>query len=98
MKKIKIKDHSVSKEQFELIENSEFGMLVTSPQPPISKLAAYYETEEYISHTDANRNLFEKVYHLRLYRYPNNFFIHQYPLIYHTMMMHGIIKHESHMI
>jgi len=38
--------------------------LVTSPQPPISELAKYYETEEYISHTDTKRNLFEKVYHL----------------------------------
>ena len=64
MKKIKVTDHSVSKEKFELIENLEFGMLVTTPQPHTSDLAKYYETEEYISHTDTKRNLFEKVYHL----------------------------------
>lgn len=64
MKKITIKDHSVSKKNFELHYNSEFDMLVTSPQPSASELPNYYETEDYISHTDTKRNLFEKVYHL----------------------------------
>jgi len=64
MSLLKVIDHSVTKEEFELIENLEFGMLVTSPQPATSELAKYYETEEYISHTDTKRNLFEKVYHL----------------------------------
>jgi len=61
---LKVTDHSVSKEKFELIENTEFGFLVTTPLPDISELPKYYETEEYISHTDTKRNLFEKVYHL----------------------------------
>jgi 2-polyprenyl-3-methyl-5-hydroxy-6-metoxy-1,4-benzoquinol methylase len=60
----KIKDHSVSNEYFELKKNSKYGFLETTPLPDISKLSKYYETEEYISHTDAKRNLFEKVYHL----------------------------------
>jgi len=64
MSLLKVIDHSVTKEEFELIENLEFGMLVTSPQPATFELAKYYETEEYISHTDTKRNLFEKVYHL----------------------------------
>lgn len=61
---MKIKDHSVSGEVFELIENSEFGFLQTIPQPLPEKLPEYYESEDYISHTDSKRNLFEKVYHL----------------------------------
>jgi len=64
LKAFKITDHSVSKEIFELIEDTNYGFLVTTPLPDISELAKYYETEEYISHTDTKRNLFEKVYHL----------------------------------
>jgi len=60
---LKVKDHSVSQESFELVYNSELDMLVTKPQPAKEKLASYYETEDYISHTDTKRNLFEKVYH-----------------------------------
>ncbi len=59
-----VKDHSVSREEFQLIENSEFGFLETSPQPSKEKLPEYYESEDYISHTDSKRNLFEKVYHV----------------------------------
>lgn len=61
---LKVKDHSVSGEEFELIQNSEYGFLETTPQPSSDKLPEYYESEDYISHTDSKRNLFEKVYHL----------------------------------
>ncbi len=64
MKNLKVTDHSVSKESFELVKDTQFGFLVTTPLPDVSDLAKYYETEEYISHTDTKRNLFEKVYHL----------------------------------
>jgi len=64
MSLLKVTDYSVSKEKFELIEDTTYGFLVTSPLPSISELGKYYETEEYISHTDTQRNLFEKVYHL----------------------------------
>ncbi|MDG5491078.1 class I SAM-dependent methyltransferase [Psychroserpens sp. SPM9] len=58
-----VKDHSVSGETFQLKFNSELDMLETYPQPEIDKLGDYYESDDYISHTDAKRNLFEKVYH-----------------------------------
>lgn len=60
---IKVKDHSVSQEDFELVFNDEFGMLETFPQPSVETLGDYYKSEDYISHTDAKRNFFEKVYH-----------------------------------
>lgn len=63
MSLLKVTDHSVSKEKFELVKDTKYGFLVTTPLPDISELAKYYETEEYISHTDTKRNLFEKVYH-----------------------------------
>lgn len=61
---LKVKDHSVSGEEFELIPNSEYGFLETTPQPSLNKLPEYYVSEDYISHTDSKRNLFEKGYHL----------------------------------
>ncbi len=61
---LKVKDHSVSGEAFELIRNSEYGFLQTTPHPSSEKLHEYYKSEDYISHTDSKRNLFEKVYHL----------------------------------
>lgn len=60
---LKVRDHSVSGEEFELIYNQEFDFLQTHPQPFESKLGDYYESEDYISHTDAKRNPFEMVYH-----------------------------------
>ena len=59
-----VKDHSVTGEEFELIQNSEYGFLETTPQPTSDKLPEYYKSEDYISHTDSKRNLFEKAYHL----------------------------------
>ena len=61
---LKVKDHSVSGEEFQLIQNKTYGFLETSPQPEAKQLSDYYKTEDYISHTDSKRNLFEKVYHL----------------------------------
>nr|WP_321245590.1 class I SAM-dependent methyltransferase [uncultured Psychroserpens sp.] len=60
---LNVKDHSVSGEEFQLIHNEELDLLETQPQPSEDKLGDYYESEDYISHTDAKRNLFEKVYH-----------------------------------
>lgn len=61
---LKIKDHSVSGEEFVLVQNPEYGFLETTPKPLLHKLPEYYESEDYISHTDSKRNLFEKVYHV----------------------------------
>jgi len=61
---ITVKDYSVSGEEFQLIENLEFGYLETTPQPSLENLSSYYESEDYISHTNAKRNLFEKTYHI----------------------------------
>jgi len=59
----KVEDHSVSKEVFDLHHNPEFDMLITFPKPSLEKLPSYYESDDYISHTDGKRSLFEKMYH-----------------------------------
>lgn len=56
-----VKDYSVSNEEFRLYQ-TEDGLLVTDPQPKGEELAAYYESDDYISHTDGNRSLFERLY------------------------------------
>jgi 2-polyprenyl-3-methyl-5-hydroxy-6-metoxy-1,4-benzoquinol methylase len=54
------KDHTVSGELYEVMKNQEYDFLVTSPVP--SDLEKYYQSEDYISHTDAKKSLFDKVY------------------------------------
>ncbi|MDT0294676.1 class I SAM-dependent methyltransferase [Mesonia ostreae] len=56
------KDHSVSGETFELIWNKHQDILITTPQPSLEELPNYYESEDYISHTDASKRLFDKAY------------------------------------
>jgi 2-polyprenyl-3-methyl-5-hydroxy-6-metoxy-1,4-benzoquinol methylase len=58
-----VKDYSVSKETFDLYQDETLDMLITFPQPNIENLGKYYESEDYISHTDNKRSWFEKLYH-----------------------------------
>ncbi|MFV1449184.1 class I SAM-dependent methyltransferase [Maribacter sp. HS] len=53
-------DHLVSKEKFRLEHLTETDMLVTQPIP--ENLYNYYESNNYISHTDESKTLLEKVY------------------------------------
>ena len=56
-------DYSVSKETFDLYYDQDLDLLITSPQPSPENLGMYYESNDYISHTDSQRSLFEKAYH-----------------------------------
>jgi 2-polyprenyl-3-methyl-5-hydroxy-6-metoxy-1,4-benzoquinol methylase len=58
----KVRDYSVSKQIFDLHHNPEFDLLITYPKPSLEELPSYYESEDYISHTDGKRSLFEKLY------------------------------------
>ncbi|NBL65750.1 methyltransferase domain-containing protein [Flavobacterium sp. NST-5] len=60
---LKVIDHSVSKETFHLVLHPELDVLQTIPVPNASDLPKYYESDDYISHTDNKRSLFEKMYH-----------------------------------
>ncbi|WP_460220411.1 class I SAM-dependent methyltransferase [Psychroserpens sp. MEBiC05023] len=61
---LEVKDYSVSGETFQLMHNDVLDMLETTPQPSKDTLAKYYDSDDYISHTDAKRNIFERVYHI----------------------------------
>lgn len=55
-------DFTVSKEEYEVLLNEEFQLLVTQPVP--KDLGKYYKSEDYISHTDSKKSLFDKVYQI----------------------------------
>jgi len=57
-----VKDYSVSKEDFNLYHDESLDLVFTFPQPDEINLPKYYESEDYISHTDGQRSLFEKAY------------------------------------
>ncbi|OYU84131.1 MAG: methyltransferase [Flavobacterium sp. BFFFF2] len=57
-----VNDFSVSHEKFSLEWNQQQDMLITVPQPSSDTLSSYYQSEDYISHTDHARTLIEKLY------------------------------------
>lgn len=57
---LKTKDYAISQEEFHLVYNKDMDMLITQPRP--ETLDKYYQSESYISHTDANSSLIEKLY------------------------------------
>lgn len=57
-----VKDYTVSQEIFSLYYNRAYDLLLTDPIPPKEILGNYYQSENYISHTDGKRNLFERLY------------------------------------
>ncbi|NNK76270.1 MAG: class I SAM-dependent methyltransferase [Maribacter sp.] len=57
---LKTKDYSVTGEKFDLRYDQSLDMLVTKPQPV--NLDPYYKSNDYISHTDANTSLIDRVY------------------------------------
>lgn len=56
------KDHTVTGKVFHLVWDEEREMLVTSPRPDKSELPSYYQSEDYISHTDSRKNFTDKIY------------------------------------
>lgn len=61
MKHKVIKDYSISKEDFSLKYNETYELYQTD-FGNWSELDRYYQSENYISHTDGKRNWFEKIY------------------------------------
>ncbi|WP_026451833.1 class I SAM-dependent methyltransferase [Aequorivita capsosiphonis] len=59
---LSVKDYLVSGEVFNLIHDQDHDMLKTSPQPDVENLPKYYESEDYISHTDEKRGLMSRLY------------------------------------
>ena len=57
-------DYSTSKESFSIRECDSCRFRFTSPIPTEDKIGEYYQSEDYISHTDSSKGLMNKVYRL----------------------------------
>ena len=57
---MKVKDHFLTGEEFELVETQIKGIYKTTPLP--SNLSKYYESKDYISHHQDSGSLKEKIY------------------------------------
>lgn len=56
------KDYTVTKETFGLYHDEKYDMLTTFPKPNLEDLPKYYESRDYISHSDKKSGLFSMMY------------------------------------
>lgn len=61
---LQCRDHFVSGEEFFLKECSGCGLKITYHAPDEESIGPYYQSEKYISHSDTNRGLVNRLYHL----------------------------------
>lgn len=61
---LSVKDYLVSGEPFDLIYDPALDFLKTFPQPNPEELPRYYESQNYISHTDEKKGLLSGIYQL----------------------------------
>jgi len=57
---LKTSDYFLSKENFELLHDEELDMLITHPHP--KDVSKYYESDNYISHTDQTTSTADQLY------------------------------------
>lgn len=55
-------DHTVSKQHFDISKCNACGFHFTNPQPETNELGKYYESADYISHSDSEAGLVNKIY------------------------------------
>ena len=55
-------DFTVSKEQFSLSKCNDCGFIFTNPRPNQHEIGKYYQSDEYISHTNSSRGIQNKLY------------------------------------
>lgn len=59
---ITVKDHSVSKETFSIWECSNCSLRFTQDVPDVTSIGKYYQSEDYISHSNTSRGLINQLY------------------------------------
>lgn len=59
---MKVKDHFLSQEIFEVKASKYNGILKTYPQPSLEDLPKYYDSDEYISHQTTSKSVKDVVY------------------------------------
>ena len=59
---LKVKDHSISHEEFNIKSCTVCGFKITSPRPTDKDLPSYYKSEDYVSHSDTKKGFINFLY------------------------------------
>lgn len=61
---MKVKDWSISKEDFYLVQCNGCGLVLTNPRPGEEEIGPYYESQDYVSHSDTKDGIINKLYQM----------------------------------
>jgi len=56
-------DYTVSKSKFTIVECASCGFHFTNPRPTEAECGKYYQSEDYISHSDTRKGIINNLYH-----------------------------------
>jgi 2-polyprenyl-3-methyl-5-hydroxy-6-metoxy-1,4-benzoquinol methylase len=59
-----VNDNAVSKESFVIVECENCTLKFTNPRPSVESIGKYYESEEYISHSNIKTGIINRAYHV----------------------------------
>jgi 2-polyprenyl-3-methyl-5-hydroxy-6-metoxy-1,4-benzoquinol methylase len=59
-----VTDNVVSKESFVIVECENCTFKFTNPRPDVESIGKYYESEDYISHTNTKAGIINRAYHV----------------------------------
>lgn len=57
-------DYTVSRETFKIVQCDTCSFKFTSPRPDLNEIGRYYESENYISHSNSRKGLFNMAYQI----------------------------------
>lgn len=58
------RDYTVSRETFNLVKCTGCGLVYTNPRPTEQQIGKYYESEDYVSHSNTQKGFINKIYHV----------------------------------
>jgi 2-polyprenyl-3-methyl-5-hydroxy-6-metoxy-1,4-benzoquinol methylase len=56
-------DYTVTHEQFSIVSCNKCGFTITSPRPTSAEIGRYYDSPDYISHSNTTKGVINKIYH-----------------------------------
>ncbi|WP_299758766.1 class I SAM-dependent methyltransferase [uncultured Pontibacter sp.] len=59
-----VNDKAVSKESFVIVECENCSFKFTNPRPDVNSIGQYYESEDYISHSNTTSGIINRAYHV----------------------------------
>jgi len=59
---LECKDHTVSRETFQIVKCESCGFKFTNPRPEPEQLGRYYKSEEYVSHSNTKKGFINSTY------------------------------------